>query len=197
MGPQEVTLHSSVEQLKSRQTVNMNWRERGKTETIIYCQWYCKGPSSTLLNGVFFPCILELLLWSLSLDRSIWRLELGLFSSLEYISYRAAVILCYLQSLISLPLATTGGFPGGTVVKNLPANAGDADLIPVLGRSPGEGNGNLLQYSCLVNPTDREVWRATIHGLQRSWTWLRLNNNSTTQLESSQDRDCAFFIFAS
>ena len=56
------------------------------------------------------------------------------------------------------------GFPGGSVVKNPPANAGDADLIPGLGRSSGEGNGNPLQYSCLENPMDGGAWRATIHG---------------------------------
>ena len=50
------------------------------------------------------------------------------------------------------------GFPGGSVVKNLPANAGDVDVIPGSGRSPGEGNGNPLQYSCLENPIDRAVW---------------------------------------
>ena len=48
------------------------------------------------------------------------------------------------------------GFPGGTVVKNPPANARDVGLIPGLGRSLGEGNGKLLQYSCLENPMDRE-----------------------------------------
>ena len=47
------------------------------------------------------------------------------------------------------------GFPGDSAVKNLPANAGDVGLIPGLGRSPGEGNGNALQYSCLGNPMDR------------------------------------------
>ena len=47
------------------------------------------------------------------------------------------------------------GFPAGSVVKNLPANAGDTGLIPGSGRSPGEGNGNPLQYSCLGNPMDR------------------------------------------
>ena len=46
-------------------------------------------------------------------------------------------------------------FPGGSVVKNPPAKAGDVDSIPGLGRSPGEGNGNPLQYSCLENPLDR------------------------------------------
>jgi len=50
---------------------------------------------------------------------------------------------------------TEMGFPHGSVIKNLPANAGDADLIPGLGRSPGKGNGNPLQYFCLGNPMGR------------------------------------------
>ena len=53
------------------------------------------------------------------------------------------------------------GFPGSAVVKNLPANAGDGktmSLIPGLGRSPGEGNGNPLQYSCLENPMGKGAW---------------------------------------
>ena len=63
------------------------------------------------------------------------------------------------------------------VVKNLPANAGDLrDMgsIPGLGRSPGEGHGNPLQYSCLENPMDRGAWQATVHGVTKSWT--RLSN---------------------
>ena len=59
------------------------------------------------------------------------------------------------------------GFPGGSVVRNLPANVGDVGLIPGLGRSPGEGNGNLLQYSCLGNPVDRGAWWATVHGVTK------------------------------
>ena len=58
-------------------------------------------------------------------------------------------------------------FPGDSMVKNLPANAGDVGLIPGLGRSPGGGNGNPLQYSCLGNPTDREAWRATVQGVAK------------------------------
>ena len=59
------------------------------------------------------------------------------------------------------------GFPGGSVVKNPPANAGDVDLIPGSGRSPREGNGNPLQYSCLGNSMDREAWRATVQGVAK------------------------------
>ena len=59
------------------------------------------------------------------------------------------------------------GFPGGLVVKNLPANAGDAGLIPASGRSPGVGNGNPLHYSCLGNPMDRGAWRAMVHGVKK------------------------------
>ena len=56
------------------------------------------------------------------------------------------------------------GFLGASVVKNPPANAGDAGLIPGSGRSSGEGNGNSLQYSCLGNPMNRGVWWTTVHG---------------------------------
>ena len=54
------------------------------------------------------------------------------------------------------------GVPGGSVAKNLPANVGEAGLVPGLGRSPGGGNGNPLQCSCPENPVDRGVWRATL-----------------------------------
>ena len=62
------------------------------------------------------------------------------------------------------------------VVKNLPANAGDtwvAGLILRSGRSPGQGHGNPLQYSCLENPTDRGAWWVTVHRVAKSWTRLK------------------------
>ena len=58
------------------------------------------------------------------------------------------------------------------MVKNLPANAGDVDSIPVLRRSPGEGNGNTLQYSGLRNPMDRGAWWAIVYGVAKSQTQL-------------------------
>ena len=62
------------------------------------------------------------------------------------------------------------GFLGDSVVENLPANIGDVGLIPELGRSPGGGNGNPLQYSCLENSMDRGAWQATVHGFAKSQT---------------------------
>ena len=59
------------------------------------------------------------------------------------------------------------GFPGNSVVKNLPAKAGEEGSIPGLGRSPGERNGSSLQYSCLGNPMDRGAWWATVHRVIR------------------------------
>ena len=59
------------------------------------------------------------------------------------------------------------------LVKNQPANAGDAEdegLIPGWGRSPGEGNGNPVQYSCLENSMNRGAWWAMVHGVMKSWT---------------------------
>ena len=71
-------------------------------------------------------------------------------------------------------LTNNRGLPGGLVVKNLPANAGDRGSIPDPGRSPGEGNGNPLQYSCLEKSMDREDWQAAVYGVAKSWT--RLSN---------------------
>ena len=61
----------------------------------------------------------------------------------------------------------TLGFHGGSVVKNLPAKAGDTGLIPGLGRSPGKGNGSPLQDTCLGNPVDRGAWQATVPGVAK------------------------------
>ena len=62
------------------------------------------------------------------------------------------------------------GFPGSSVTKNLPANAGDVGSIPGSGRSPGERNSNPLQYSCLGNPMDRGAWKVIGHGVTKSQT---------------------------
>ena len=62
------------------------------------------------------------------------------------------------------------GFTDSSVGKESACNAGDLGSVPGLRRSPGEGNGNLLQYSCLEKPMDRGAWWNIVHGLAKSWT---------------------------
>ena len=74
------------------------------------------------------------------------------------------------------------------MIKKLPdssGDAGDAGLILGSGRSPGEGNGNPLQYSCLENPTDREAWQATVHGIAKE-------SDTTEQLTKHKDKPRTF-----
>ena len=70
--------------------------------------------------------------------------------------------------------------PGGSEVRASACNAGDPGSIPGSGRSPGEGNGNPLQYSCLENPMEGGAWWATVHGVTKSWT--RLSQTSTSSM---------------
>ena len=114
------------------------------------------------------------------------------YSSLKSISNITSLVIpsCFLQMELSKHLYKplwvpciwymSGGshciicedFLGGSDSKDSSCNAGDSGLIPGLRRFPGEGNSNPLQYSCLENPMDREVWRASVHGAAKSWKWL-------------------------
>ena len=80
------------------------------------------------------------------------------------------------QLTLSLFHTTSRASPGGTVIKNLSANEGDAGhvgSIPGCRRSPEEGSGNPLQHSCLENPMDRGAWGATVHGVSKSQTQVK------------------------
>ena len=74
---------------------------------------------------------------------------------------------------LDLELSIVLGFPGGSEVKVSACNVGGLGSIPGSGRSPGEGNGNPLQYSCLENPMDGGAWWATVHGVAKSRMRLR------------------------
>ena len=71
-------------------------------------------------------------------------------------------------------------------VKASVCNTGDLGLIPGLGRSPGEGNDNPLQYSCLENPMDGGAWWASVHGVTKSWTWLSDITHSLTYFQPTE-----------
>ena len=83
------------------------------------------------------------------------------------------------------------------MVKNLPASvkdAGDMGLIPGLGRCPGEGNGNPLQYSCLGNPIDRGAWQVTVHGFAKESDMTeQVNNNNNVEMNSFGNVPQVFF----
>ena len=74
------------------------------------------------------------------------------------------------------------GFPGGLDGKESACNAGDPGSIPGLGRSPGEGNGNPVQYSCLENPVNKGAWQATVHQLQTVGHSLATNTHTHTHI---------------
>ena len=75
--------------------------------------------------------------------------------------------------------------PGGSVVKSLTANGGDTDLILGLGKSPGEGSGNLFQYSCLGNPMDRGAWQVTVHGVTPTLTLTLTHTHTHKELDTT------------
>ena len=76
----------------------------------------------------------------------------------------------FLSGGILQKCSAISAFPSGSVGKEFTCNTGDPDLIPGLGRSVREGNGNPLQYSCLENSMDRGAWSAIVHGVTKSWT---------------------------
>ena len=91
---------------------------------------------------------------------------------LSFFKIDEQVFTVWLRFTFSGRLILPLGFPGGSEVKASACNAGDLGSIPGSGRSPGEGNGNLLQYSCLENPMDRGAWWATVHRVAKSRTRL-------------------------
>ena len=90
------------------------------------------------------------------------KLTVSCFISFFYFSPHSSKHPINLTLLINF-----GGFPGDSDGKESAHHAGDLGLIPGLGRSPGEANGNPLQYSCLGNPMDREAWRTTVQGIAK------------------------------
>ena len=92
------------------------------------------------------------------------------------------------------PIASVTGFPDGSDGKESACNAGDPGSIPELGRSPGEGNGNPLQYSCLENSMDRGAWQATVHGVSDLDTTERLSLIHSLTLPIARVPGVMFFL---
>ena len=123
----------------------------------------------------------------------VLRLVGGLYWVHFLLPVSFAIFLIRNLKKILLPL-TSKGFPGSTVVKNPSANTRDTkdtDLIPELGRSPGEGHANPLQCSCLENPVDRGTWWATVHSVAKSRTRL---GTHTAKFKGSNFHKRAWFL---
>ena len=119
------------------------------------------------LDGITYSMDMSLSeLWELVMDREAWCAVIhGVAKSRTQLSD-------WTELKLSDERVLNLGFPGGSVVKNLPTNAGDMGSIPGSGRSLGVRSSNPLQHSCLDNPMDRGAWQATVHGVTKSRTRL-------------------------
>ena len=117
--------------------------------------------------ALWINCQINTIPWNFSQLSALSLFFLPRFALLKLISQMRNDLL--LQLLFA---NENKGFPGGSDSKESACNAGDLGLIPGSGRSPGGGNGNLLQYSCLENPMDRGACWATVHGVVKSQTGL-------------------------
>ena len=100
------------------------------------------------------------------------------------ISYHTCLSLAGSWSICMFNLSGRG-FPGDSESTSHAGDTREEGLIPVLGRSPGEGNSNPLQYSCLENAMDRGAWRAAVHGGAKSWIWLSMQGQPRQILSKS------------
>ena len=101
-------------------------------------------------------------LWGLVTDREAWRAAVHGLTKTQTRLSNWTELWARFQFI----------FPDGSDDEESACNAGDPDSIPGLGRSPGEGNGNPLQYSCLKNPMDRGAWQATVQQVTKIWTGM-------------------------
>ena len=125
------------------------------------CSFKTSSLSSTKRWIIFLIIFCILLISSLFKWTAFWG---GHISNFHFAStlFISPMLLHYCCSRIYIPFTLFEGFPGVSVVKSLPVSVGDAGLVSGYGRSPGEGNGNPLQYSCLGNPVDRgALWALT------------------------------------
>ena len=100
---------------------------------------------------------------------------------------------CEFSSDFWTRIEDSGYFPGSSDSKESTCNAGDLGFIPgSKKKTPGEGNGNPLQYSCMENPLDRGAWQATVYSIAKNWTWL--SNWTTSTVKEMLDSE--YFLFA-
>ena len=126
----------------------------------------------------------KVLLWSKEVENNVYKTTLTSDITYKFVGLQDHVQVQYNNRLglteLELPWCSEG--------KESASNVGDSRSVPGLGRSPGEGNGYPLQYSCLENSTDRRAWQATVHGVAKSWTQLS-NQHFHFHRTQNSDRD--------
>ena len=149
------------------------------------CRIYCKCHLDLVL---MYPLLIFYLLVLLTTERGILKSAtitvdwlVSSFSTISFcfmcfevlldVTFRIVILSWWLDSF-NIMCYPSLGFPGGSMVRNPPASAGDTGSIPDLGRSLGEGNGNPFWSSCLEIPMHRGAWRAIVRGVTKSQTWL-------------------------
>ena len=148
---------------------------------VVSNSWMSLCSSIIFSIPVWFCSVFDmfLILRFAALPESSWLHEDGITWRATYNTALYPPVFCSFW----LPVSSTLGFLGGSVIKNPPSNAVAVGSVPRLERSPEEGNGNPLQYSCLGNPRDRGAWRARVHGVAKELdTTEQLNNNNNLPL---------------
>ena len=131
-----------------------------------------KNREKALISSLLWFSLLDLadvgVVMTTAYSKSVSLLTLSETLLLRRTQPSAPLTSCFIWDLLQPAL----GFPCSLVGKESACSAGNLGLIPGLGRSPGEGNGNPLQYPCLENLMDRGAWRAAVHGVTKSWARL-------------------------
>ena len=167
-----------------RVSVTCNHKRTGDSSIGAECLWGCPRVklAARMQKPHTWPQVCEQLLWPRCLCREaasgsqdrVGCVATGCVHSQSDPPTLSRAASPQASALAPLQSGWNMGLPFGSVVKNLPANVGDTDSISGSGRSPGKGNGNPLQYSCLGNPMGRGAWCATVHSITKSQT--RLSN---------------------
>ena len=170
-------MHEREKWKGSRSVVSDSWRPHGLQPTRLLCPWDFPGKST----GVGCHCFLRwntLALYKSCLCNSVWKTPPVLS---QCVHQRTVAFNSCLQHHRSKTQISKECFPGGSAGKESACNVGDPGSIPRLGRSPGEGNSNPLQYSHLENSMDGGAWRAAVCGITKRRT--RLSDYHTIQLQ--------------
>ena len=156
-----------VKNLPANEGDSGNMSMKGTQETWVWFPGLGRFPGEGNGNQLQYPC------WENPMDRwTWWGTVHGVVNSQTWLSNWALTHTHTHTHTFNNPSQRLWASLVTQMGKECACNGGDPGSIPGFGRSPGEGNGNPLQYSCLENSMDRGAWQDAVHGVTKSWTWL-------------------------